>query len=633
MSCGCPSISAPRNPAGCVPAVFCPPENFNLSFPSLVGPMGPPGGPGTYVENYAALRVIDPSVFTQGYVANVGGYATSGDGGGGQFQYEPVSVAADNDGTVLSPANAIGRWVRIFSGAVNLNWFGGFPSSPDCLAAFDNALGSFNTSVGGKLYVPAGTHLISDEIDLTKSNVTIYGDGYGSVIKAKDGADFETMITATGRTGLLIEAITIDVNQANRAAFLTTRSTGIDFVNCTDCMVAFVRAQNAIGSLALPGFAFGVGGAIRAKFIGCTALNCGILGKAADGFFTSGTQNLMSGCTATNCLDTGFVIETSQESGISGCTARACGAGAAITNASSATASGNYIDGLTIFDWTASVTGAIQIGNPDGATTGHLLDTTVADVVIRNVTGTGPGINVRRVGAAKTIGLTLDNVIIQGAGTQGILVNGEKVEIIGGQIAATGACILIQDGCVDVKVSGVTMVPAAQAAVGIGTGCDQIEIGNCKIRGNGATSPFGVYCFGTSTNIRVKPDNDITGTVVARVAADNGTSPYSVFDVLTLDALPATGLWKYGQTIFVLSPLIGGPTGWRCTTAGLAPGTAVFTPFGWQGTTIPASLPAASATLRGGIVLIKFGAGIDDELWCCMKKADDLYYWRVVTVT
>lgn len=120
MSC-CPT-STPSS--CCTPAQQCYPENFGLDFPSLVGPMGPPGGPGTFVENYAALRVIDASVFTQGYVAWVSGYAATNDGGGGNFAYDAVSVAADNDGTILAPANGIGRWLRIYNGPVSPEWFG-----------------------------------------------------------------------------------------------------------------------------------------------------------------------------------------------------------------------------------------------------------------------------------------------------------------------------------------------------------------------------------------------------------------------------------------------------------------------------------------------------------------------------
>lgn len=155
MSCGCP----PAPSSCCTPPQQCGLENFGLAFPSLVGPQGPPGGPGTFVENYSALRVIDATVFTAGYIAYVAGYAVVGDGGGGNFAYDPTSVLADNNGTILAPANNIGRWLRQYNGAINTSWFGGGQGS---IAA---AYAALPTPAGGG--VGGGTVQLGGNISIT----------------------------------------------------------------------------------------------------------------------------------------------------------------------------------------------------------------------------------------------------------------------------------------------------------------------------------------------------------------------------------------------------------------------------------------------------------------------------------
>jgi hypothetical protein len=61
----------------------------------------------------------------QGDKAFVGGYYADGDGGGGDFYWDAVSVEADNGGTIFQvTGTTTGRWKRIYSGVVNVKWFG-----------------------------------------------------------------------------------------------------------------------------------------------------------------------------------------------------------------------------------------------------------------------------------------------------------------------------------------------------------------------------------------------------------------------------------------------------------------------------------------------------------------------------
>ncbi|HLZ86006.1 MAG TPA: hypothetical protein VKQ52_02145, partial [Puia sp.] len=74
------------------------------------------------IANLAALRSYtytpgNESVFVQGY-------ATVDDGGQGFFAWDAASGQADNDGTVIQVGSTSGRWMRIYSGAMSVKWFG-----------------------------------------------------------------------------------------------------------------------------------------------------------------------------------------------------------------------------------------------------------------------------------------------------------------------------------------------------------------------------------------------------------------------------------------------------------------------------------------------------------------------------
>jgi len=68
------------------------------------------------------------------------GYAAAGDGGGGDFVWYLGSVTAANGGTVFGAGT--GRWKRVYSGAVNVEWFGadrtGVTSSTSAIQAAIN---------------------------------------------------------------------------------------------------------------------------------------------------------------------------------------------------------------------------------------------------------------------------------------------------------------------------------------------------------------------------------------------------------------------------------------------------------------------------------------------------------------
>ena len=57
------------------------------------------------------------------------GYSAAGDSGEEMFHWNPVSSKTDNDGTINKVSTVVtGRWKRVYSGMLNIQWFGLNPS-------------------------------------------------------------------------------------------------------------------------------------------------------------------------------------------------------------------------------------------------------------------------------------------------------------------------------------------------------------------------------------------------------------------------------------------------------------------------------------------------------------------------
>lgn len=334
---------------------------------------------------------------------------------------------------------------------------------------------------------------INAQITIPNNNI-VFENGK---LTAAAGANFEYMLLGTSRTGCVVRNMDLDANKANRSSGQNVRFMGAAFLSSTDCAFINVTARNCRGYGGISAVGLGIaGGSTRGRLQHCTLIDCGDSGFDADGIFTSGDQNVIASCTAYNCTDTGFVIESSNHSVISGCTAYNCSAPAAITNASGDDKYGNIINGLTGRTNLTGSTGQIQIGVP-GATAGNLYDTEVSNVSLYKpvgVSGTGPAIYVRKSGGGKAIGVSIDNVRINGSTSQGILVDGDEVSITSASIKnSTDACIQFQTGSIRGYVSDCNLIGGSYGITTNGTS-DAISKNNvCRNQTN-----YGLYAFGTS---------------------------------------------------------------------------------------------------------------------------------------
>ncbi len=134
---------------------------------------------------------------------------------GGTFIYNATQSAVNNGGTIFD------GWVRQYSGAVNVKWFGakGDGVTDDTVAvqsAIDfcmsgvSGVGSAYKSESKKLEVEAGIYLISSELIIYKSNFILSGIGVPTFIGTSSLSNEEFIIkTGLTKSGTFVEAYNI----------------------------------------------------------------------------------------------------------------------------------------------------------------------------------------------------------------------------------------------------------------------------------------------------------------------------------------------------------------------------------------------------------------------------------------
>jgi hypothetical protein len=444
-----------------------------------------------------------------------------------------VAVGVPADGSVTDAkvsassklSNRLTYWIDVRDAPFNAKVDG----STDDAAAINAAITAANVAGGGVVLIPEGVAIVGSEI-VHKSNVTLQGAGQGAtIIRAKAGVNFQYVIHGDTTTSSSIRDLTVDANQQNRASVQTAPYYCVLMFSCIAPLMENVKVMNSLGTASASAVGCQFGGLSQyGRIHNCIAEACGIVGQASDGFFCSGTQNLMEQSIANGCTDTGFVIESSFQSGIVGCTAVNCSAGGAITNASANPAVGNYIDGLTIQGWNSLVTGGMSFGNPSPSTTGNLIDTNVSNVTMTG--GTGVAIVVMKNGSAITDGIKFNNVTVDGSTAQCMVATANNLQINGGRYTCGGgsgsSALQFQNGSTTIQVKGATIDGAFQFGIRTDS-ISNVTVCLNTITGNGSTANYGFYAFNTASNVKAG-FNDIAGTTIALVGSDAGTSIQSV---------------------------------------------------------------------------------------------------------
>lgn len=166
---------------------------------------------------------------------NVLGYYEKGDGGGGLFYWDNSSTEADNGGTIIQATGVTtGRWKRVFSGAVNVKWFGAKGDGvTDDSVAIQKAYNYLAVDIkGGTIYIPATKegYKINTAINCTNSfyGINFVGEGSAALPNARPNNDTlgTTIWLNTGTVGFdLTGCATIGISSLTLDTFNTTKVT------------------------------------------------------------------------------------------------------------------------------------------------------------------------------------------------------------------------------------------------------------------------------------------------------------------------------------------------------------------------------------------------------------------------
>lgn len=144
----------------------------------------------------ADLTALDVTEVENNSAYNVLGYHEAGDGGGGGFYYDENSAEAANGGTILAPDTGSGRWKRVYSGAVNVRWFGAKGDNATNDTAAIQAAITCQSSSGGIVLLPRGEYQITDTLSLP-GLVSLIGDGMDSTVIRYTGSGIAISISGT----------------------------------------------------------------------------------------------------------------------------------------------------------------------------------------------------------------------------------------------------------------------------------------------------------------------------------------------------------------------------------------------------------------------------------------------------
>lgn len=199
-------------------------------------------GTGGFINNITELkaRVISQDTV----IAEVLGWATAGDEGGGLFVWDATNTDQGNAGTILTPSYAgfsgTGRWLRVFSGAINVKWFGakGDNINDDALpitSALDAAVAG---TIRNDVYIPSGTYKLTSYMGLAYTgSLSIYGDDntilYSNYQPSIVGVSFAatnsqslTLVTDIPHKAKYIHVASVDGVQVGDALVIATTIAG-----------------------------------------------------------------------------------------------------------------------------------------------------------------------------------------------------------------------------------------------------------------------------------------------------------------------------------------------------------------------------------------------------------------------
>lgn len=277
------------------------------------------GVPNLYFPSLADLRAFSYTPGLGELVAWMAGFYTPGDGGGGLWVWDPTNMSADNTGTIVKPANIAlgdpGRWFRIFSGPIDVRWFGAKGDGiTDDTTPIQDAL-----ALIGRIYLPAGTYAVSSiHLPAVRTSIEITGDA-----GTNQGVDSRSVLIPINSTG---DIITIaDQSSAGPPEIVRIEHITVDGLGRNVTGIHINRCQNL---------------AIR----DCTVTRCAI-GIWMDGTAAAAGSRLLNvlieNCFTSSCSDKGVYLNSEAPTPVTG----SLGGLVLVGHASEEDAVGVWIDG------------------------------------------------------------------------------------------------------------------------------------------------------------------------------------------------------------------------------------------------------------------------------------------------
>lgn len=148
-------------------------------------------------------------------VAEVLGYYTKGDGGGGFFYWSPTSTIATNGGTIIS-ANGTGFWIKLLNATVSVKEFGAKGDGITDDTIFIQNAAKYVSEYNMNLFFPPASYLIGADITFdgltTKTDYSCSVSGENAIlVKKGDENTYFNMFRFTGAaTNVKVTGITFD---------------------------------------------------------------------------------------------------------------------------------------------------------------------------------------------------------------------------------------------------------------------------------------------------------------------------------------------------------------------------------------------------------------------------------------
>ena len=182
------------------------------------------------VDSIANMKNLNTEIEANATVELLG-YYSKGDGGGGTFYWDSTSIEDDNGGTIIEATGVVdGRWIRNYSGAVNVKWFGAKGDYNGTTGTNDSAAIKNAMLYGRDILITDGDYYVPDGIAFsTQTNISVTAHNSAKII-----SPFKYVFLFSGSSNISFNGVHIDQSVATEAdhdVSLYARG-GLLFSNC-----------------------------------------------------------------------------------------------------------------------------------------------------------------------------------------------------------------------------------------------------------------------------------------------------------------------------------------------------------------------------------------------------------------